>query len=179
MSTSTGQPAVHAFTSLRDFYAHALAIEQEAAQRYQELAQQMVLHHNPAVAETFERLARLEADHAERIAKAAPDVDTSTIPSWEYRWEGVESPEATDYAHAHYLMTPFHALELALVNERRALAFFQAVARSTPNHEIARLADEFARDEQSHVAHVEAALARAERPSVGFDHDWDEPREID
>lgn len=176
---STDRLADHAFTSLRDFYAHALAIEQEAAHRYQELAQQMVLHHNPAVAETFERLARLEADHAAHIAKAAPDVDTSTIPAWAYRWEGVESPEATDFAHAHYLMTPFHALELALQNERRALAFFESVARSTPNHEIARLAGDFAADERTHVAHVEAALARAERPSAGFDHDWDEPRGID
>lgn len=176
---STAQPGVHAFTSLRDFYAHALAIEQEAAHRYHDLARQMTLHHNPAVAETFERLARLEADHAAQIAAAAPDVDTSTIPAWEYRWEGVESPEATDYAHAHYLMTPFHALELALQNERRALAFFEAVARSTPNHEIARLASDFANDERTHVAHVEAALARAERPSAGFDHDWDEPRGLD
>lgn len=176
---SSTQRAGHAFTSLRDFYAHALAIEQEAAHRYQELAQQMILHHNPAVAETFERLARLEADHAARIAKAAPDVDISTIPAWEYRWEGMEAPESIDFAQAHYLMTPYHALELALQNERRALEFFQAVARSTPNHEIARLAGEFARDEESHVAHVQAALARTDRPGVGFDHDWDEPRGID
>jgi rubrerythrin len=169
----------HAFTSLRDFYAHALAIEQEAAHRYQELAQQMELHNNPAVAETFQRLARMEGDHAERIAKAAPDVDTSTIPAWEYRWQGLESPESASYYRARYLMTPFHALEIALENEQRAAAFFETVARSTPNHEIKALAQQFAADERTHIAHVEAALKRAERPSLGFDHDLDDPREVD
>ncbi|MFM9887287.1 MAG: ferritin-like domain-containing protein [Burkholderiales bacterium] len=171
--------ARHAFASLRDFYAHALAIEREAAHRYQDLAQQMEMHNNLAVAETFERLARMEADHAEHIARAAPDVDTSTIPAWEYRWEGIESPESTPLDAAHYLMTPFHALELALRNEERAVNFFETVARSTPNHEVRALAATFAADERLHVEHVKAALARSDRPSLGFDHDLDPPREVD
>ncbi len=171
--------AGHAFRSLRDFYAHALAIEREAAHRYQDLAQQMAIHNNLAVAETFERLARMEADHADHIARAAPDVDTSTIPAWEYRWEGVESPESTPFDAAHYLMTPFHALELALRNEERALSFFETVARSTPNHAVRELAATFAADERAHIDLLKAALARADRPSLGFDHDLEPPREVD
>ena len=171
--------AGHAFTSLRDFYAHALAIEREAAHRYQALAQQMENHHNLAVAETFARLARMESDHTGRIERAAPDVDPSTIPALEYRWEGIDSPESTplDAVHAH--MTPFQALELAVLNEERALRFFEAVARSTPNHAVRELAATFAADERTHIDLLKAALARADRPSLGFDHDLEPPREVD
>jgi rubrerythrin len=165
--------ARHAFTSLRDFYAHALAIEREASHRYMDLAQEMQTHNNLAVAETFERLARMEIDHVEEITHAAPDVDTSTIPGWEYQWEGAESPEVTPLSAVHRLLTPFQALELALKNEERALHFFETVRRSSPNHEVRALAEAFAADERLHIEQVKAALARADRPSLGVDHDLD------
>jgi rubrerythrin len=161
----------HAFTSLRDFYAHALAIEREAAHRYQALAQQMEIHKNLAVAETFERLARLESDRAEHIARAAPDVDTTTIPAADYQWEGMEPPESTPGSAVHARMTPYYALALALRNEERALHFFETVTRSTPNHDVRALAASFAAEERRYIEHVKSALARADRPSLGVDHD--------
>ena len=55
--------------SVADFYAHALAIEREAAERYQQLADQMLTHHNRPSAEFFDRLARMETDHLAALQK--------------------------------------------------------------------------------------------------------------
>ncbi len=103
-----GEAAAHAFTSLRDFYAHALAIEREAAHRYQDLAQQMETHNNLAVAETFERLARMEADHADHIARAAPD---AVAVSDEGSCRAPHTGSAQRYSGSHHEKTSSRRLD--------------------------------------------------------------------
>lgn len=164
--------------SLAEFYAHALAIEAEAAERYGELAHAMAEHHNDRVADLFHRLARMEADHAREIRVRSASLPLPRIPPWEYRWEGVESPEAASYEEAHYLMTPYHALQLALRNEQRAVEFFEKVARSSPDAQVRALAAEFAAEERQHVGYVERALGQEARPTLGWDEDLDPPQSV-
>ncbi|MDP6573872.1 MAG: ferritin family protein [Rhodospirillales bacterium] len=156
-----------------EFLAHAYAIEREAEERYIELADQMETHNNPAVAEIFRKLARVEGLHALQILDQAGDRELPHIPPWEYRWRGTESPEAIDAADIHYLMTPHHALGLALKAEERALRFFSAVAASQKDAEVRKLAEEFAEDEREHVRLVKEWLVKIPEPAEDWAEDPD------
>jgi rubrerythrin len=165
--------------SLPEFLAHALAIEQEAAARYQELGDQMVAHNNSAVAELFFWLSRIEADHAEQVARKAQGVGLPAIQPWDYKWIGFESPESAAHEDAHYLMAPFQALEIALANEQRAAQFFERVAGTTRDESVRNLAQEMAADERQHVVYVERAMAKHARPDADWAEDLDPAHEPD
>ena len=165
--------------SLPEFYAHALAIEQEAAARYRELADQMTVHHNEEVAKLFQWLAGVEDKHAEEIAAHAQSIALPQIAPWDYEWQGMESPESAPHEAAHYLMTPVHALEVALENERRAAEFFERIARTASDEAVRKLAEEFAADERQHVTYVEQALAKQNDPTIGWDEDLDDPQAVE
>jgi rubrerythrin len=111
--------------SVPEFYAHALAIEREAAARYQELANQMWIRHNNFVAYVFLRLAREESKQLEELEREIAGVELPQPISTEYRWQGIESPEVAPSDPVNDLMTPHHALEIALANERRAAGFLR------------------------------------------------------
>jgi rubrerythrin len=170
---------VTSIQSLPEFYAHALAIEEEAAARYQELGDQMAEHHNAAAAELFFWLAGLERKHAAEIGRRARSVSLPQIAPWDYKWQYAESPETAPHESAHYLMTPWHALELALASEKRAVEFFESVARTTRDEAVAQLAREFAAEERIHVTYVEQALAEQADPTAGWDEDLDDPQAVE
>jgi rubrerythrin len=67
------------------------------------------------------------------------------------KWRKGESPEEADLGEAHYLMTPWHALQMALAGEKRALAFFERVAESTKDPKVLDMAKEFVEEEAEHV----------------------------
>jgi rubrerythrin len=163
--------------SLPEFLAHALAIEQEAAARYQELGDQMAVHNNRTAAELFLWLSRIEAEHAEQVQRKAQGVGLPAIQPWDYKWTGFESPESAAHEHAHYLMTPFQALEIALANEQRAAQFFERVASTTRDESVRKLAQEMAADERQHVVYVERAMARHARPEADWAEDLDPAHE--
>lgn len=165
--------------SLRDFHAHALAIERDAVARYRALATQMSTHNNHHAAIVFEQLANAEAEHAERLSRAQPDVDVVHSRPWDYRWASAESPESVPFETVHYLMEARGAFELALAAEERARAFFEAAAADTPNPEVRTLAREFAQEERAHIALIETEIERLLPSSVGPTHDLDPPREVD
>lgn len=162
------------------FLAHALAIESEAAERYRDLAEQMRAHHNVPVATLFATLADLEEAHATELRRvAAARGPLPRLAPWEYEWVDPESPESVPFDAAHYLMTPHQALQLALVNERRAKAFFDAAAAGTNDDGLRRMALEMAGEEAQHIAHVEQELARHPAPDPEWDLDLDPPTETE
>ena len=168
--------AIH---SLPEFYAHALAIEEEAAARYRELGDQMSVHHNRETANLFYRLAELEGKHAAEIRERASGVALPQIAPWEYKWQGPESPEVAAHESAHYLMTPWHALEIARANEKRAAEFFETVARTSRDAGVRQLATAFAAEERTHVSYVEQALTAQADPTAGWDEDLDDPQAVE
>ena len=141
--------------SMAELLVHALVIELEAVQSYK------------------------EAGHAAQIREKAGDIELPELAPWEYRWAGMEPPENIDLAGIHYLMTPHHALKLALENEMNAMAFFEAAANGSMDKRIRSLAIEFAEDERQHVAWMEDWLAKYPEPDVDWDHDPDPPAAID
>jgi rubrerythrin len=166
--------AIH---SLAEFYAHALALENEASARYQELGDQMAVHHNRATAELFFWLSRIEGEHADQIAARARGTQLPVIQPWDYQWVGLESPESAAYDSASYLMTPYQALEIALENEKRAAEFFETVAKASRDPSVRELAEEMAAEERKHVEYVRRAMAGQAPPEPDWDADLNPPQE--
>ncbi len=162
-----------------DLLAHALAMEIEAEDRYRELAEQMEVHNNPEVAALFHKLAEIEGRHAQEIRDRTAEMELPRLSPWEYAWDTGGSPEAVGGSGAHYLMTPHHALQIALRNEQAARDFFERLVREATTEEVRRLASEFAADEAEHVDLVREWLAKYPPPEEGWDEDPDPPLNVD
>lgn len=161
--------------SLEELLAHALAIESEAVERYENLAEQMRQFGNAEVTELFDRMAQLEAEHAGKIREQSRALEMPELAPWEYCWPGLEAPENIDLSDAHYLMTPYHALELALANETAAVVFFESAAAACRDERARVLADEYAADERQHVEWMKNWLAKYPPPGTDWDYDPDPP----
>ena len=163
----TGQNPV---ASTAELLAHAHKIEADAAEHYGLLAEQMETHNNPEVAKLFRKLEWVEGLHAGKILDRAGDTTLPTLSPWESIWPGDRSPEAVDLGEAHYLMTPWQALQMALKAEQSAFAFYDRLAQSATDPEIKQLATEFAAEEREHVELVHKELKKYPPP----DKDWSE-----
>ena len=168
-----------AMESMEAFLAHAIAIEVEASERYRELAEQMRAHRNTACASLFGRLAELEQKHAERLKGETGGHALPKIPPWDYQWEGTEAPETISLGGNHYLMTPRQALELALINEERAQAFFVSISKRALKSDVQALAKRFAEEERTHVELISKWLESLPNPPKDWAHDLDHPVELD
>lgn len=166
-------------TTRADFLAHALAVEEEATERYAVFAGQMETTNNPDVASLFREMERLEGEHARAIESMIGDLELPRIEPWELDWGDMEQPEAIDYSATHYLMTPYQALTLVLKAEQRAVDFFQAVADGHAPPDVRTLAAEFADEEREHVAKVARWRERYPPPARDWDHDPDPPNELE
>jgi len=161
-------------TSTAEFMTYAYAMELEAAERYAEFADAMEMHNNREVAELFRKLSRIEQRHADQIMeqmgwKQAPP------SAADVRWQGLEGPETGDPTELHYLMQPYHALQIALHNETRARDFFSHLARVTKDPGVRTGAREMEEDENEHVQLVEEWLARTPKPDANWQTDQDPP----
>ena len=150
-------------------YAHAIAIEREAAARYAELGERMSDLGNEVVGELFLRLARLEKEHEQELERRAAGLQLPAIAPGEYGWIGGEAPENAAHDLVLNLLTPHSALEIALGAEERAAEFFESARRQIADPAVAALAAEMAAEEGVHIAWVKSALRRTPSPNV----DWD------
>jgi rubrerythrin len=166
--------------SLQMFLAHAVALEEEAAERYDELSAVMETHHNE-VSELFRRMAdysRLHRAEAEARAHASPG-ELPALKPWEFSWPEAESPESAAMANAHYLMGPHEALQLALAAEHRAHAFYRAVAEAAADPALTALAAEFAAEEAGHADLLEDWIRRTPPDPAPPGGDLDPPVAVD
>jgi rubrerythrin len=160
--------------SASEFMAHAYAMEAEAAERYAEFADSMEAHNNREVAELFRKLSRIEQRHADQILEQMR-WKQSPFSSANVRWEGAEGPETADSNELHYLMQPYHALQIALHNEKRARDFFTHLAKNTANAGVRKAALEMEQDEAEHVRLIEEWLKRTPVPDSNWETDQDPP----
>ena len=159
------------------FLAHALQLENEAVDRYGELADSMEAHNNVEVAKLFRDLATYSAKHAEEVKQIASEfAPLPKVAPWEFQWDATnESPEAAAFENAHYLMKPHHALKMALLCEQQGNNYYASVAAETKDPEVARLAREFADEEAGHVVLVRKWLERYPAPKDDWSDDPDPP----
>ena len=161
--------------TIEAFMAQAVAMELEAAQRYAELADTMETHHNREVAELFRKMAVIEGKHAEQIMA---EMGWSELPLGARApvWDGMESAESVPVDETHYLMRPWHALQLALAAEQRAERFFAQLAEAATVDSVRRAALELHAEEKEHVELIQQWLKRVPQPEPGWDEDPDPPR---
>lgn len=163
--------------SVPDFLAHALAMEDESAERYEMLADSMEVHHNGEVAELFRKLMHYSEKHADEVRARASGITLPSIPPWEFNWNCPDFPEGGDCFSdlIHYQMTSHQALNVALHNEIKGRDFYAWVARESPEAEVRRLAAEMAAEEQEHVDLLQAWLGRDDVTNDPPPEDLDPP----
>jgi len=150
-------------------YAHAIAIEREAVERYAEFAARMSDLGNEEVARLFTALARTETDHLKKLEAQAGSLALPAIDGIEHAWLDSGSPEAPARELVYRTMGPREALSIALASEQRAQALFLRVQRLAQHPALQSLAQEMAFEESSHVALIEQALALTPNASP----DWE------
>lgn len=155
--------------SAPELYAHAIAIEREAAERYTEFSQRMLDLGNEAVATVFATLARFETEHLMALERRTEGVALPQLTGHQYRWLDAGAPETAARELIFRLMTPYDALRIALGAETRAHAFFTQVLITTGDPALRALAREMAADEAEHIAMVERMLDEVPDPIV----DWE------
>ncbi|MCW2242485.1 ferritin-like domain-containing protein [Azospirillum canadense] len=130
----------------------ATGMENDAAARYEELVIAMQRRDEPALADLFRRLAALEREHEEGIARWAVRDGLRPPAPAHYPWRLPETfDNEADGAAAHTL-SPYEALAIAVRNEERAFTFYTYVYAVAGSAEIQRRAKALAQEELSHVA---------------------------
>jgi len=166
--------ALPVINTVADLLVHANELEAEAAERYEDLAAQMEIHNNPAVAKLFKAMAIIEGKHVEHLAALSKGHDLPELNPSDFTWPDLEAPESVPIGKGHYQMTEHDALALALECEKNALAFYSGIAERATDAATKKLASEFVEDESHHVELVQKWIERLppRKPALA---DLDEP----
>ncbi len=160
--------------SLQDALDLAILVEDEAKQRYEELADQLEGHATPEAADFFRFMIGNEAKHADdlrarrkRLFAAAPSKVNASM---------IFDVEAPGYEEVRAFMTPREALMVALRAEEKAWSFFDDAVKALPPGEVATLLTELRDEEHEHQNLVRAQLSRLPEDSAEHPSEYaDEP----
>ncbi len=162
-------------TDLPTFLAHAIALENEAADRNDEIADSLEQHNNLEVCDLFRKLAHFSRLHRAEIEKRAEGIALPALRTWDFHWVNSEAPETMPLSDIHYLMTPYHAIRLALKNEKRGRDYYAAIALEATSAEVRAMGLEMAAEESEHVAILEEWAKRYPAPDADWADDPDPP----
>lgn len=160
--------------TLKDALDLAILIEAEAKERYEELADQLELHHTKEAAGFFRFMAGNEERHrvvlgarrAERF-RAAPVVVSAAM---------IFDVEAPEYDQARAFMTPREALRVAMRSEKKAHAFFVSAIPRIADEDVKALFQELRDEEVEHQVLIAKELAKLPAdPNFPHDDFADEP----
>lgn len=146
--------------SVEEFLVYAARLEQEAALRFDELADAAGSFANREVAEFFRQMAHFSRLHLDEAKKRGGFHDLPEMNPGQFQWPDAESPEATAIWGADPNMDVHQAMDLALEAEKRGLAFYADVLAATSDPEIKAMAAEFVEEEAEHVVAIERWIAR-------------------
>lgn len=146
--------------SVEEFLVYAARLEQEAALRFDELADVASSFANKDVAAFFRQMAHFSRLHLEEARKRGGFHDLPEIDPGQFQWPDAESPEAAAIWGADPNMDVEQAMALALEAEQQGLAFYADVLNATDDPEIKAMAREFVEEEAEHVAAIERWITR-------------------
>jgi rubrerythrin len=152
----------------------AILVEEEARDRYEELADQMELHHTPDAAKFFRAMIGNEAKHGAELTerRLALFASAPRRVTREMLWD-VEAP---GYDEARAFMSAREAMEVALAAEVKAHDYFAAALQHVTDPGVRKLFAELRDEEVEHQEMVRAAMAQLPpHPSVNPDDFADEP----
>lgn len=145
--------------SVEIFLAHTVRLEQEAALRFEQLADAMQTAGNREVAQLFKRLAHFSRLHLADATARSGFRDIPDLGPKEFNWPDIESPETAAIWAADPFIGCEQALQVALDAETAGLHFYSDILDSTADPEIKRFAQEFVNEEGQHVAELERWLS--------------------
>lgn len=142
--------------SILDALDLAILVEEEAQERYVELAEQMEQHHTPEAGEFFRTMARNEEKHGAELRERRQRLfaDQPRRVTRSMLWD-VEAP---DYDEARAFMSARQAMGVALRAETKAHEFFVKALPSISNDEVRTLFEELRDEEVLHQTLVREAL---------------------
>lgn len=140
-----------ALKDVDEFLAYAICLEQEAAERFADLSENMKNYGNEEVATFFGKMAHYSRMHLKEARDRAQFHELPDIPRDMFAWPDGESPESASMEGSHYLMDVEYALKLALEAEKQGFAFYDGIAKTTQDPEIRMMAEEFAKEEAEHI----------------------------
>ena len=148
--------------SVEELLAYAIKLEQEAALRFDQLADAMETMGNRDVQELFRRLAEYSRLHLTDARARAGFRDIPELIPAQFNWPGSESPEAAAIWAADPFIGRDEALQVALEAETAGLNYYQGILDTTHDPEIKAMAREFAEEEGMHVAELQRWIANGE-----------------
>lgn len=150
------------------FYAHAIAIEHEAAERYQEFADHMRDRSRDACA-LFEQLARDGFERARELTNCCSGARLPRLRPGAHAWLDRGAPLMAAHEWVFRMLAPRDALKVAMHAEQRAKRFFDHVVRTTSDDGVKALAEVFLKEEGEHIARMKRAFRGLPDPVI----DWD------
>lgn len=160
--------------TLRDTLDLAIAIEEEAKERYDEFAEQLDAHHSPEVAKFFRFMAANEVKHAEVLAAQRSELfgnEPSTADT-----SMIFDIEAPDYDAARAFMSVQDALDVAFRSEVKAYDFYHQALPSVGADAVKELFVRLRDEETKHQEMIKEIKAKMPE-DFNFDPDdfVDEP----
>jgi len=142
--------------NLPELFSYALALEREAAKGFAELECFLRKCGVKQLADEFQKIGREEKEQYELLNLGTFGSDLPELAGWELSWHFI-GEEVQLYRAPR---STREAVAMALVFERRALAFYNDVAEHARDKAVRAFAAEMANDEQRHVALLELLLER-------------------
>lgn len=148
--------------TLDQFLSLAVKVEEDAAEHFEGLAEAMAKVGNGEVAALFRQLGGYSRLHLQEAkAKCTAYDATVTLPA-SSAWPDNASPEMTTLWAGDASLTRLGALKAALQGERRGYEFYYAVAGTTSDPVIKKVAREFVREEAEHVETLKLWIEKEE-----------------
>jgi len=158
--------------SLEEFIVHAHALKCESEEQLEMCADSLRAHNNPEAAAVFHALSQMVGQTIQELEAMAVGLELPQVPPWDFHWHLVDDSKCMD--EAHYLMNERKALELAQLNEQRALKYFQDTAEVVTDQAVKELAQRLHDHEQRFFQHIEQRLQQLEE-DVDHHDDLDPP----
>ena len=168
-AAETTDPMPRPIDSIEVFYAHALAIEHEAIERYEEFKAYFEDRGEDVLGGLCANMARGEREHHRKLLRAAKGMSLPAIDTARYQWLDSGSPEAPARELFYRVTTPRQLLEIALAGELAARRFFRWVTRTSRDPGVRAAARSLSHEEADHARWVMEALQYRE-PALDWEH---------
>src|SRR5450631_112289 len=145
--------------SVAHFLAYSIKLEEEAALRFDQLADAMLSAGNHEVGKLFRRLADYSRLHMRTARDRSGFHELPKFKPGDFNWPDIESPETAAIWAADPFLCREQALEVALEAESASLAYYRNILESTQDPEIRAFAKEFVEEETEHVAELQRWLS--------------------
>ncbi len=155
-------------TSPGHLFSVVLALGQNTIKFCERLALEMKSMQNDDTAQVFDDLAHREREHINSVREQAEQASAEINAEIDNIWlkRDLRGDLAREIADNPYLMTPYRALRLAVINKERIFEILSTLAANQEDGAIRRHAETLARMELAEIAELRLRRRRASRSEV-------------